>query len=126
MRLRDTGWLMILLVATAACDRNVSYTTEEVEPATCFNCHSDENTALVAAQLQWEHSVHGSSANTNRSTTPCNGCHTSEGFKSRIETGSLPALVNATIDALRPLGIKHLDMPFTPARLWAAIRRARA
>jgi carbon-monoxide dehydrogenase large subunit len=36
-------------------------------------------------------------------------------------SGSLPALVNATIDALRPLGIEHLDMPFTPARLWVAI-----
>ena len=93
MRTRDTGWWMILLVVAAACDRNVTYTTEEVEPATCFNCHSDENTALVAAQLQWEHSVHGSSANTNRSSTPCNGCHTSEGFKSRIETGTVPALV---------------------------------
>jgi aerobic carbon-monoxide dehydrogenase large subunit len=41
-------------------------------------------------------------------------------------SGSLPALVNATIDALRPLGIKHLDMPYTSARLWDAIRRARA
>jgi carbon-monoxide dehydrogenase large subunit len=40
-------------------------------------------------------------------------------------SGSLPALVNATIDALRPLGISHLDMPYTPPRLWAAIRRAR-
>jgi carbon-monoxide dehydrogenase large subunit len=40
-------------------------------------------------------------------------------------SGSLPALVNATIDALRPLGIKHLDMPFTPSRLWHAIRDAR-
>jgi carbon-monoxide dehydrogenase large subunit len=40
-------------------------------------------------------------------------------------SGSLPALANATIDALRPLGIKHLDMPYTPARLWQAISRAR-
>ena len=37
-------------------------------------------------------------------------------------SGSLPALVNATIDALRPLGITHLDMPYTPARVWAAIK----
>ncbi|MGQ0749040.1 MAG: xanthine dehydrogenase family protein molybdopterin-binding subunit [Betaproteobacteria bacterium] len=41
-------------------------------------------------------------------------------------SGSLPALVNATIDALRPLGIRHLDMPFTPARLWQAIQDAPA
>ncbi|OGA37654.1 MAG: hypothetical protein A3G24_04360 [Betaproteobacteria bacterium RIFCSPLOWO2_12_FULL_62_13] len=40
-------------------------------------------------------------------------------------SGSLPALVNATIDALRPIGIKHLDMPFTPPKLWAAIQRAK-
>jgi carbon-monoxide dehydrogenase large subunit len=39
-------------------------------------------------------------------------------------TGALPALANATMDALRPLGIKHLDMPYTPSRLWAAIRAA--
>jgi carbon-monoxide dehydrogenase large subunit len=37
-------------------------------------------------------------------------------------SGSLPALVNAAVDALRPLGIKHLDMPFSSARLWAAIQ----
>jgi len=41
-------------------------------------------------------------------------------------SGSLPALVNATMDALRPLGIRHLDMPLTPARLWQAIRHAGA
>jgi carbon-monoxide dehydrogenase large subunit len=40
-------------------------------------------------------------------------------------SGSLPALVNATVDALRPLGITHLDMPLTPARIWSAIRQAR-
>src|SRR5258706_4382800 len=39
-------------------------------------------------------------------------------------SGSLPALVNATVDALRPLGITHLDMPFTPCRVWEAIQRA--
>ena len=39
-------------------------------------------------------------------------------------SGSLPALANAVVDALRPLGVKHLDMPFTPARLWHAIRSA--
>jgi len=39
--------------------------------------------------------------------------------------GSLPALVNATIDALRPLGIQHLDMPSTPSKPWHALRDAR-
>jgi carbon-monoxide dehydrogenase large subunit len=37
-------------------------------------------------------------------------------------TGALPAVANAVIDALRPLGIHHLDFPFSPARVWAAIQ----
>jgi carbon-monoxide dehydrogenase large subunit len=40
--------------------------------------------------------------------------------------GALPALVNAVNDALAPLGVRHLDMPFTPARVWRAIRDAKA
>ncbi|MCL4800607.1 MAG: hypothetical protein KJ025_13530, partial [Burkholderiales bacterium] len=40
-------------------------------------------------------------------------------------SGSLPALANAVMNALRPLGIATLDMPFTPARLWEAIAAAR-
>jgi carbon-monoxide dehydrogenase large subunit len=36
-------------------------------------------------------------------------------------TGALPAVANAVIDALRPLGIHHLDFPFSPARVWRAM-----
>ena len=36
-------------------------------------------------------------------------------------TASIPVLVGAVLDALRPLGIKDLDMPLTPAKLWRAI-----
>jgi carbon-monoxide dehydrogenase large subunit len=38
--------------------------------------------------------------------------------------GALPALVNAVNDALAPLGVRHLDMPMTPARVWRAIQEA--
>jgi carbon-monoxide dehydrogenase large subunit len=41
-------------------------------------------------------------------------------------TGSPPAIMNAILDALRPLGVKTLDMPATPFRVWQAIRAARA
>jgi carbon-monoxide dehydrogenase large subunit len=40
--------------------------------------------------------------------------------------GSLPAVMNAVVDALRPLGIRHLDMPATPEVVWRAIQGARA
>ena len=36
--------------------------------------------------------------------------------------GSPPAVVNAVVDALSPFGVRHLDMPLTPARVWAALR----
>ena len=35
--------------------------------------------------------------------------------------GSTPAVANAVVDALSPLGITHLDMPFTPSKVWNAI-----
>jgi carbon-monoxide dehydrogenase large subunit len=38
--------------------------------------------------------------------------------------GSTPAVANAVIDALSPLGIRHLDMPFTPEKVWQAMRAA--
>ena len=41
-------------------------------------------------------------------------------------TASIPVLVAAVLDALRPLGITHLDMPLTPAKVWQAISAARA
>lgn len=36
-------------------------------------------------------------------------------------TASIPALANAVIDALQPLGVRHLDMPMTASRVWHAI-----
>ena len=39
-------------------------------------------------------------------------------------TGALPTAMNAVLDALRPAGVRHLDMPASPARLWAAIQDA--
>ncbi len=38
--------------------------------------------------------------------------------------GALPALLNAVNHALAPLGVRHLDMPLTPERVWQAIRNA--
>src|SRR6266571_1203658 len=35
--------------------------------------------------------------------------------------GATPAIANAVIDALSPLGVRHLDLPLTPERVWRAI-----
>jgi len=40
--------------------------------------------------------------------------------------GSLPAVMNAVVDALSGYGIRHIDMPATPFKVWQAIQAARA
>jgi carbon-monoxide dehydrogenase large subunit len=50
------------------------------------------------------------------------------GVKGAGETGTIAstvAVANAVMDALAPLGISHLDLPLTPARIWAAVAAAR-
>ena len=38
--------------------------------------------------------------------------------------GAVPCVMNAVVDALSAYGIRHIDMPATPARIWAAIKEA--
>jgi carbon-monoxide dehydrogenase large subunit len=50
------------------------------------------------------------------------------GFKGIGEAGTIgatPSTQNAVVDALSHLGVRHIDMPATPARVWAAINEAR-
>jgi carbon-monoxide dehydrogenase large subunit len=49
------------------------------------------------------------------------------GFRGGGEGGITPALgviVNAVVDALADLGVRHIEMPVTPERVWRAIRQA--
>jgi carbon-monoxide dehydrogenase large subunit len=51
------------------------------------------------------------------------------GFKGIGEAGTIgaaPAVQSAVIDALSHLGVRHIDMPMTPVRVWAAISEARS
>ena len=59
--------------------------------------------------------------------TPCT--HNPLGTKGCGEAGAIgspPAVINAVLDALAPVGVKDFDMPATPARIWAAIQAAKA
>jgi len=59
--------------------------------------------------------------------TPCT--HNPLGTKGCGEAGAIgspPAVMNAVLDALKPLGVQDLDMPASPARVWSAIQAARA
>ncbi len=58
--------------------------------------------------------------------TPCT--HNPLGVKGCGEAGAIgspPAVINAIIDALAPLGVTHLDMPASPERVWRAIQQAK-
>jgi aerobic carbon-monoxide dehydrogenase large subunit len=50
------------------------------------------------------------------------------GVKGSGQAGAIAApatIMNAIMNALAPLGVRHLDMPATPARVWESIKRAR-
>jgi aerobic carbon-monoxide dehydrogenase large subunit len=44
----------------------------------------------------------------------------------RSTTPVLAAVISAVVDALAELGVRHIEMPATPERVWRAIREARA
>ncbi|QRP49247.1 xanthine dehydrogenase family protein molybdopterin-binding subunit [Amycolatopsis sp. FDAARGOS 1241] len=48
-----------------------------------------------------------------------------KGIGEAATIGSTPAVHNAVVDALAPYGVRHLDMPTTPMRVWTALNDAR-
>jgi carbon-monoxide dehydrogenase large subunit len=48
-----------------------------------------------------------------------------KGIGESATVGSTPAVQNAVVDALRHLGVRHIDIPATPQRVWRAIQAAR-
>jgi carbon-monoxide dehydrogenase large subunit len=49
-----------------------------------------------------------------------------KGIGEAATIGSTPAIVNAVVDALRPFGVRHLDMPLRPERVWRALQQGNA
>jgi hypothetical protein len=56
----------------------------------CESCH-DVSTAVRARQIQWENSTHAMGGNYERNGTSCAQCHTHEGFREYMETGTVAA-----------------------------------
>ena len=48
-----------------------------------------------------------------------------KGIGESATIGSTPAVANAVLDALAPLGVEHLDLPLTPEKIWRAIHARR-
>jgi carbon-monoxide dehydrogenase large subunit len=49
-----------------------------------------------------------------------------KGIGEAATIGSTPAVVNAVVDALKTFGVRHIDMPLRPERVWRAMQANRA
>ncbi len=74
--------------------------------------------AISACELPSFELVH------NETPTPLNDLG-AKGVGESGTIGSTPCVVNAVVDALSYLGVRHVDMPTTPQRVWEAIRAAK-
>lgn len=89
----------------------------------------DESGQLITAGLTEyavPHAHNFPSLITGRTETP--SPHNPLGVKGVGEMGTIastPTIVNAVMDALTPLGVRHIDMPLTPEKVWRAIQSAR-
>ncbi|MBI3241489.1 MAG: molybdopterin-dependent oxidoreductase [Chloroflexi bacterium] len=87
----------------------------------------DENGQLVTANLM-EYAIPRAELfpmiETGHTETP--SPHNPLGVKGVGEMGTIastPTIVNAVMDALTPFGVKHIDMPLTPEKIWRAMKK---
>ena len=90
------------------------------------NAHYDENGQLLTASYMdycMPRADDLPSFKVGYTNTPCT--HNDLGVKGCGEAGAIaspPALINAIIDALSPLGVTDMSMPATPQKVWKAIQ----
>jgi carbon-monoxide dehydrogenase large subunit len=89
--------------------------------------YDDNGVLLTSSMMNYlvPSAVEIPSAVMDRTTTPSST--NSMGVKGVGEAGTIaapPAVLNAVIDALTPLGVTQLDMPVSPERVWRAIQAA--
>ncbi|MBA3691136.1 MAG: molybdopterin-dependent oxidoreductase, partial [Actinobacteria bacterium] len=70
-----------------------------------------------AAELPWFETHH------TETPTPLNPLG-AKGIGESATIGSTPAVQNAVVDALSHLGVRHMDLPLSPERVWSAVRAA--
>jgi hypothetical protein len=85
--------LIGLVFIFSACEKKTIVNPPPQETASCFLCHSDSSTKILAAEKQWEHSVHSTGAHISENISNCSFCHTNEGFVTKLTTGTVPAAI---------------------------------
>jgi carbon-monoxide dehydrogenase large subunit len=89
--------------------------------------YDDQANPLTASMLDYMVPSIGEIPEVITATTVTLSPHNPLGAKGVGESGTIgstPAVQNAVVDALSDLGVRHLDMPITPERVWRAIAEA--
>lgn len=82
-----------------------------------------QNRTPTLADYPLPRAVHLPPMETHRTVTPSpTNPLGAKGVGEAATIGGTPAFVNAVLDALRPFGVRHLDMPLRPEKVWRAIR----
>ncbi|MBL8691078.1 MAG: xanthine dehydrogenase family protein molybdopterin-binding subunit [Rhodospirillaceae bacterium] len=94
------------------------------------NCSYDENGQLVTGSLMDYCLPRAGDVPTVAFDMNPVKCKTNPlGLKGCGEAGAIgapPTIINALVDALQPYGVRHIDMPATPEKVWAAIRQGQS
>ena len=85
-RLTALAAIVAAMLLLTACERKITRVEVTEGPQTCFACHSDQNTFLVAAERQYGFSKHATGETLGENMRDCKNCHTSEGYVSRADS----------------------------------------
>jgi hypothetical protein len=116
-----TIWLIIIGIAAvnllySGCERKIVVENSDLNDAsTCFTCHGDDG-LILAAQGEWQNSVHASGDNvdyTNRAGLDCTRCHDHQGFVDYLTSGE----VNAPYDNVSAIHCFTCHAPHTNGNL---------
>src|SRR4029077_3251690 len=89
---------------------------------------NDQGTPLTSSLIDYQIPSIGEIPQVVTATTETPSPNNPLGAKGVGESGTIgspPAIQNAVVDALSHLGVRHIDMPLSPERVWNAIAAAR-
>jgi len=114
------------LIATVVCAELNRYYTYSLYP-TAQGVYDEDGNMLTGSMMDYPLPTAADlpSFELDRTVTPTDVNPMGvKGIGEAGTIGSAHTLVNAVVDALSPLGVKHIDMPMRPKRVWQAIQDA--
>lgn len=85
---------LLMVWGAAGCDDDTTAPAPENALESCFTCHGDTpgstTTSILAISTEYDQSVHANGVTFERKSGSCAGCHSYEGFVTRVQTGAFP------------------------------------